>query len=105
MMRALAAALLVSACASAGAPPPTRGAPLVPTATGVDVPGTGKEIGFGRALPGAERALARLGGAPDRRPCSGPGVILLADGLEMHFPGGTFTGWRQGERSAGRLCT
>ena len=104
MMRALAAALLVSACASAGAPPPMRGAPLVPTATGVDVPGTGREIGFGRALPGAERALSRLYGAPDRRPCGGTGVILVTGDLELHFPGGTFTGWRQGGRMAGRLC-
>ena len=102
-MRALAAALLLAACSTA-ATPPTRGAPLVPTQTGVDVPGTGKEIGFGRALPGAERALARLQGAPDRRPCGGAGVILVTGDLELHFPGGTFTGWRQGGRSAGRLC-
>ena len=103
-MRALAAALLLAACASSTPPPPTRGAPLVPTQTGVDVPGTGREIGFGRALAGAERALARLQGAPDRRPCGGAGVILVTGDLEMHFPGGTFTGWRQGERTAGRLC-
>ena len=102
-MRALAAALLLAACSTA-ATPPTRDAPLVPTQTGVDVPGTGKEIGFGRALPGAERALARLQGAPDRRPCGGAGVILVTGDLELHFPGGTFTGWRQGGRSAGRLC-
>ena len=104
-MRALAALLLLAACASAGTvPPPTRGAPLIPTATGVDVPGTGREIGFGRALPGAERALARLYGAPDRRPCGGTGVILVSGDLELHFPGGTFSGWRRGGESAGGLC-
>ena len=106
-MRALAAAalLLLAACASATTQPPTRSAPLVPTQTGVDVPGTGREIGFGRSLPGARAALDRLYGPSDALGCAGGGtVLLLADGLELHFPAGTFTGWRQGEQSAGRLC-
>ena len=103
-MRGALLLLLLAACGPSSAPPPLRGAALVPTPTGVDVPGTGREIGFGRALAGAERAVASLYGAPDRRPCAGAGVILLTGDLELHFPGGTFTGWRQGDRSAGRLC-
>ena len=75
----------------------------VPTRSGIDIPGTGREIGFGRHLPGAEAALTRLYGAPVRRACR-RGAILGIGPLELHFEGESFAGWRQGERVGGRLC-
>ncbi len=116
---ALALSALVAACAPVGGAGPSTpatassgagfdaapaGVPApVPTATGVDIPGTGREIGFGRHLPGAEAALTRLYGAPARRACGG-GTVLTVRSLELHFEGETFAGWRRGGDSRGRLC-
>lgn len=105
---ALALALTLAGCAGTPPPPgvdpvPAELGPPIPTATGIDIPGSGREIGFGRHLPGAEAALARLYGAPARRPCAG-GTVLALGALELHFEGESFAGWRQGGRSAGRLC-
>lgn len=105
---ALLLTLALAGCAAPGRPAgpdpaPPRIAALVPTATGVDIPGTGREIGFGRHLPGAEAALTRLYGPPARRPCAG-GTILAVGGVELHFTGDTLTGWRTPEAAAGRMC-
>ena len=107
---ALALALALAGCAGGAPVPggadavPGRVLPPVPTERGVDVPGTGREIGFGRHLPGAEAALARLYGPPARRPCAG-GTILSVGALDLHFRGETFAGWESGDARAGRLCT
>ena len=120
MIRASAAAgvvlsLALAGCAAPGRdgsgavplggldPVPVRLVAPVPTGTGIDIPGTGREIGFGRHLPGAAAALTRLYGAPVRRACDG-GAILGIGALELHFEGESFSGWRQGERVEGRLC-
>ncbi len=117
---ALALALVAAGCAPAGGPAgtgsgggtgagagfdaaPARPSPPVPTATGVDIPGTGREIGFGRHLPGAEAALARVYGAPARRAC-GAGTVLTLGALELHFEDEAFAGWRRGDETAGRPC-
>ena len=108
-LAALALALALAGCAATAPPPPGADpvpaglGPPVPTATGIEIPGSGREIGFGRHLPGAAAALTRLYGAPVRRPCDG-GTILALDTLELHFEGESFTGWRQDDRSEGRLC-
>ena len=119
MSRALAAVaalgLALAGCAAPGGtgpgaapfggpdPVPARLAVPVPTRSGIDIPGTDREIGFGRHLPGAEAALTRLYGPPARRACPG-GTILGIGALELHFDGESFAGWRQGERVEGRLC-
>ena len=107
-MRALAAALLLAGCAAQPAVPPLSAGsdPLRPGPNGIAVAGTDLEIGFGRAQEGAAEAVTRLVGPPDAQsPCPGGGAVLVWPmGLAMHFPDGTFTGWAQDGRSAGRLC-
>ena len=98
-------ALLLAACA--GTPPTRAPAPSaaspVPTATGLAIPGTGREIGFGRTYASAGESLARLYGPPEMRTCEG-GAILVSEGIELHFTGFGFSGWRTAAGSAGRLC-
>ncbi|MGR3540669.1 MAG: hypothetical protein ACU0BS_04480 [Hasllibacter sp.] len=98
----LLSAGLLAGCAAAPAPVPDA-APPVPTATGIEIPGTGREIGFGRTLASAEASLTRLYGAPARRACPG-GTVLVSEGIELHFAGFGFSGWRAAAGSAGRLC-
>lgn len=105
---ALAAALLLAGCATPATVPPLSAGPdpLRPGPGGVDVAGTGQEIGFGRAQAGAEAAVSRLIGPPEARASCPRGgeVVSWPTGLAMHFPGGAFAGWEAGARSAGRLC-
>ena len=107
-MRAFAAALVLAGCAAPAAVPPLSAGPdpLRPGPGGIAVAGTELEIGFGRAQEGAVRAVSRLVGPPQERgPCRGGGSVLRwSTGLAMHFPGGSFAGWTQDGRSAGRLC-
>ncbi|PRY92737.1 hypothetical protein BCF33_1591 [Hasllibacter halocynthiae] len=103
MRRALAFLALLGGCASAGTAPVATAPAPVPAATGVEIPGTGREIGFGRTLESAEASLARLYGAPERRACAG-GAILVSEGIELHFTGFGFSGWRTPAASRGTLC-
>lgn len=108
-LRAAAAALLLAGCAAQAPAPAGR---LVPADTGLNVEGTGLEIGFGRTMPGAVAAASRLiGRDPGRRTEAGGGceVVAWRDGFEMHALGGAFVGWRDpaapdGRTEGGRLC-
>jgi hypothetical protein len=118
-MRRLAAVLVLAACAPA-APPAPPGVTLVPAAEGLDVAGTGQEIGFGRHRPGAVAAVTRvLGRAPEapvaRTDCPGgplTEVVWPREGLALTFARNAFVGWQAGEgrsfpgpvRRAGRTC-
>ena len=103
-MRALLVLPLLAACAAAApAPRAPAAGPPVPTATGLEIPGTGREIGFGRTYDSARASLARLYGPPEARACPG-GAILVSEGVELHFAGFGFSGWRTAAASAGRLC-
>ena len=107
-MRAIALTLLAAGCAAPAAVPPLSAGPdpLRPGAGGIEVAGTGLEIGFGRAEEGAVEAVSRLIGPPgSRRPCGPDGaVVAWPTGLAMHFARGDFAGWEAEGRSAGRLC-
>lgn len=103
----LAALALLAGCAAAALPPAPRPEALVPGPSGLAVRGTGLEIGFGRAEPGAVAAAARLLGPPlGRVPCEGePGTVVRWPlGLALHFPEGGLSGWERDGRAAGRLC-
>ena len=121
-MRRLAPLLIAAACAPAApdAPPVPPGVTLVPAAEGLDVAGTGQEIGFGRHRPGAVAAVTRvLGRAPEapvgRSDCPGGPLTEIAwprAGLTLIFAQDAFVGWQAGEgrrfpgpvRKAGRTC-
>ena len=90
---------------------------LVPGAQGIEVVGSGQEIGFGRAQAGAVAAVARvLGEAPG--PATMPPGCTLTEvtwrraGFAMAFDAGAFVGWRAGDgrafpgpvRRDGRTC-
>ena len=121
-MRRLAAVVVLAACAPGppDAPPVPPGVSLVPAAEGLDVAGTGQEIGFGRHRPGAVAAVTRvLGRAPEppvgRIDCPGGPLTEIAwprAGLTLTFAQDAFVGWQAGQgrrfpgpvRSAGRTC-
>jgi len=121
-MRRLVPVLVLAACAPTvpQAPPVPPGVSLVPAAEGLDVAGTGQEIGFGRHRPGAIAAVTRVLGsgpaAPVRRiDCPGGPLTEVAwprEGLTLTFAQGAFVGWQAGEgrrfpgplRDAGRTC-
>ncbi|MFP4304010.1 MAG: hypothetical protein ACLFQF_03910 [Rhodosalinus sp.] len=96
-MRAAPAALILTlAACAAPAPPPAQETALRLAAGGLDVAGTGREIGFGRAPDGAVAAVSRLlGSAPDaRRRDAGCETVRWAGGLELAFRDAAFSGWR-----------
>jgi hypothetical protein len=121
-MRRLALLAVLAACAPVRpeTPPASVGLSLVPAAGGLDVAGSGQEIGFGRHRPGAVAAVARvLGRAPQapvgRIDCPGGPLTVVAwprEGLTLTFAQGAFVGWQAGlgsafpgpVRSAGRTC-
>ena len=97
-----AALLPVILASCVGAPPPPQDAApgilrLAPA--GLDVAGTGLEIGFGRARDGAVAAAARvLGRPPDRvarADCAGRvfEVVHWTGAVSMHVREGAFLGW------------
>lgn len=88
--------LSLAACAGDGYPA-LRTSWAVPSDTGIGVAGTGMEIGFGRHLDGAVRAVTGLSGAAPVY--FGPGcaagllTVRWQNGLEMHFRSESFVGW------------
>jgi hypothetical protein len=110
---AAAGCVALAVLAGCAAPVPDR-PPLLPAEQGLDVGGTGLEIGFGRTEGSTIDAVAYLlGGPPDSRgPAPGcPGRVArwAADGLTLYFTDGDFDGWAWrgadgGLRSAGRVC-
>ncbi|MEM0948388.1 MAG: hypothetical protein AAGK37_13350 [Pseudomonadota bacterium] len=109
MTRGLGAFLVIAACAPS--PQSVAPGPLVPTADGFDVGGTGLEIGFGRAEAGAIEAATKLLGRPpaDRISKGRCSRASWSDGLTMYFINGAFAGWadptaRGGSAVAGVPC-
>lgn len=100
-MRAIALILALAACA---APDPVPSYQISPYSSGIEVIGTGQEIGFGRHASGAIMALAQVKG-PGFKRFEAPGCTRLIwnDGFEAHFTP-DFTGWVWNGQSAGRLC-
>jgi hypothetical protein len=80
---------------------------------GIAVGATGKEIGFGRAEPGAVAAMTKLiGRAPAGTgpACTGLRTTRWPDGTTLFFEPraydpAAFVGWQRGSESAGRTCT
>lgn len=105
-VRIAGAFALLAGCVAA--PPPLG---IVPAETGIDVPGSTLEIGFGRAAPGAVDAVSRLIGSDPLQSVGPPGcrVVRWRDGFELHARNGAFTGWRDarartGAAAAGDIC-
>lgn len=120
MRACLPALFLLTACAPTSGPvgPSAAGLSLEPGSGGIEVIGSGQEIGFGRLQPGAVTAASRvLGRQPDlTRACAGGGSAATwsRDGLTMIFDRqGGFTGWETGGgrtftgevRAAGTVCS
>lgn len=95
-------------CGGPAQPTSTGGAgptgDIVLKGDGLDVAGTGLEIGFGRARPGATAAVARLLGAEPSgmRICSGLQQASWAAGLALYFRNDDFVGWSS---TSGSLST
>ena len=100
-MRALALVLALAACAT---PEPKPSYQISPYSSGIEVIGTGQEIGFGRDASGAITALSKVKGPRFRR-VDAPDCTRLIwdDGFEAHFTP-AFSGWVWNGQSAGRLC-
>jgi hypothetical protein len=92
---ALLSILTMAACA-ASTLPPVQQTSLRLAPGGLDVAGTGREIGFGRAPEGAVAAVTRLLDAqPDSRGrADGCETVRWAGGLELSFRKRGMTGWR-----------
>ncbi|SFC81745.1 hypothetical protein [Tropicimonas isoalkanivorans] len=117
---ALAAGCLVlAACGSAPSsvsPAPAgrieKVADPVFTDGGITAGGTGREIGFGRAEPGAVVAMSKLmgtGPAAVAPACTGLRAARWADGTTLYFAErpydpAAFVGWRTATGQAGRTC-
>lgn len=102
---AYALCLLLAACAA----PVPETAPavagrIVPAENGLEVEGTGLEIGFGRYFDGAVAAVSRFEGPPvsiKRGQCA---TVRWASGLEMFFFDNSFEGWAKDGQSSGGGC-
>jgi hypothetical protein len=103
---ALAAALLLSACAAAPVAPPSP--EHVPDADGIALVGSPLRIDFGRTEAGVIAAVTRLEGRGPAAtaPCAdGAAAVRWPDGLALHFRDGAFLGWaRPDGTSAGIAC-
>lgn len=106
-MRALVVALLLTACSPAApALRQDREYSIEPTTRGLTVSGTaGMEVGFGRDFTGAVAALTKVLGPPNSM-SNGPActIVLWRTGLQTHFTGQSFTGWRIEDQQAGTTC-
>ncbi|MEM7643665.1 MAG: hypothetical protein AAF366_14200 [Pseudomonadota bacterium] len=99
------AVLALTGCAVVEPTPPSPYT-LVPAVGGLQVAGSGREIGFGRDRDGAVASAASVtGAAPEPVPCAGgrQGVRVDAS-LTMIFTGRTFTGWETEDGAAGTPC-
>jgi hypothetical protein len=100
-MRAAAALLpaVLAGCVATAPPPPPAATELRLAQQGLDVAGTGLEIGFGRARDGAVAAVTRLLRRPPdgtaRADCSSGRfeIVRWTGALSMHFRDGAFLGW------------
>lgn len=100
-MRALALTVMLAACAAPQAQPSYQ---ISLSSSGIEVIGTGQEIGFGRTAPSAIAALTKVQGSDYRRvDQAGCFVLIWEDALGAHFTP-DFSGWRLGDQSAGQLC-
>ncbi|WP_371060857.1 hypothetical protein [Rhodosalinus sp. 5P4] len=94
---ALLLAGALAACAPV-APQPPAGAQLRLSPSGLDVAGTGLEVGFGRTQESATDTLRDILGspAPPQRSvaCAGVQTVRWAEeGLSLHFARDAFVGW------------
>jgi len=83
---------------------PTVAGRIVPAATGLEVAGTGLQVGFGRDYDGAVASVSKVEGAPVAMLPDACTVVRWDSGLEMHFTGRSFEGWLQGGATAGVIC-
>jgi hypothetical protein len=99
--RALAVALLLSACAAApvSPPPPAH----VPDGEGIALVGSPLRIDFGRAQDGVVSAVIRLEGRGPAATEGCPGgvtAVRWSSGLSLHFREEAFLGWARPDGTA-----
>ena len=94
------ATVAVPGTGAAAAAAAARPGAIVLAPEGLDIAGTGLEIGFGRAEQGAVKAVQKLMGRPpssrqSRRDCAGGPLdaIHWDGGLTLFFRDGAFKGW------------
>ena len=102
-MRPALIAVILSGCATV-APPAQISASLVPAPAGIDVAGTGQEIGFGRHIDGAIAAVSLFEGAPVSDIGTTCRVVGYASGLRLYFTGNAFSAWSYDGATAGEVC-
>ena len=88
-------------------PAPVPAVAYAPAAQGLVVSGTGLEVSFGRAQPGALAAIEKLAGpVTDLSDVAGCGTVAThRDGSQSIYRNGVFVGWRDDSgRTAGRVC-
>lgn len=102
-MRPALIAVILSGCATV-APPVQVSASLVPAPAGIDVAGTGQEIGFGRHIDGAIAAVSSFEDGPVSDTGTTCRVVEYASGLRLYFTGNAFSAWSYDGATAGEVC-